>query len=222
MGTQNPPAPPMDAAVDESIRESFPASDSPAVHTDDEPPGNAQALWDAAATEKPLPPGSPAPAFSLPSSPSKTTSLSDFRGHPVVLVFYPADWSPVCGDQLALYTELQDEFARLGAQVLGISVDGPWCHAAFTAARKYSIPLLADFEPKGAVARSFGVYSDQLGTTERALFVMSPTIRVIESARDEERYQRAAERTNRALDELQKAREHLEQVRRRNATEPMP
>jgi alkyl hydroperoxide reductase subunit AhpC len=87
-------------------------------------------------------------------------------------VFYPADWSPVCGDQLALYTELQEEFARLGAQVLGISVDGPWCHAAFTTARNYSIPLLADFEPKGAVARSYGVYSDKTGTTERALFVI--------------------------------------------------
>jgi peroxiredoxin len=174
----------MDAEIDESIRESFPASDSPAVHPDDEPPGNAQALWraadgpragtthDASSPSKPLPPGTPAPAFSLPSSPSKMTPLSAFRGRPVVLVFYPADWSPVCGDQLALYTELQDEFSRLGAQMLGISVDGPWCHAAFTAARRYSIPLLADFEPKGAVARRYGVYSDSTGTSERALFVI--------------------------------------------------
>jgi peroxiredoxin len=181
---QKPPAPPLDEQVDESIRESFPASDSPAVHPDDEPPGNAQALWQTAAAAEsaahpagkptmiPLPPGTPAPAFSLPSSPSKSTALADYLGRPVVLVFYPADRSPVCGDQLALYTELQDEFTRLGAQVLGISVDGPWCHAAFTAARRYSIPLLADFEPKGAVARSYGVYAEQGGTSERALFVI--------------------------------------------------
>jgi peroxiredoxin len=116
--------------------------------------------------------GSIAPDFSLPSSPSTTATLAEHRGHPVILVFYPADWSPVCGDQLALYTELQEEFARFDAKMLGISVDGPWCHAAFIAARNYSIPLLADFEPKGAVARSYGVYSEQTGTTERALFVI--------------------------------------------------
>jgi peroxiredoxin len=121
---------------------------------------------------KALPPGTRAPGFSLPSSPTTSVALADFRGRPVVLVFYPADWSPVCGDQLALYTELQEEFTRLGAQVLGLSVDGPWCHAAFSAARGYSIPLLADFEPKGAVARSYGVYDERTGTAERALFVI--------------------------------------------------
>jgi peroxiredoxin len=121
---------------------------------------------------KPLAAGVTAPAFSLPNSPSTTAALADYRGHPVVLVFYPADWSPVCGDQLALYTELQDEFTRLSAKVLGISVDGPWCHGAFVQARKYSLTLLADFEPKGAVARSYGVYAQGLGTSERALFVI--------------------------------------------------
>lgn len=121
---------------------------------------------------KPLSAGVAAPAFSLPSSPSTKASLSDYRGNPVVLVFYPADWSPVCGDQLALYTELQDEFAKHKAKVLGISVDGSWCHAAFVEARKYAITLLADFEPKGAVARSYGVYGDGTGTSERALFVI--------------------------------------------------
>jgi peroxiredoxin len=119
-----------------------------------------------------LAPGIAAPAFSLPSSPSRNTALADYRGHPVVLVFYPADWSPVCGDQLALYTELHDEFARFDAQVLGISVDGPWCHQAFIEARKYSITLLADFEPKGAVARRYGAYAENTGTCERALFVI--------------------------------------------------
>jgi peroxiredoxin len=179
-----PTAEHLDAAVDESSRESFPASDSPAVHAEDAPPVNAQAQWRAATTpadggrganprpSAPLAPGAPAPPFSLPSSPSESAALAEHRGRPVVLVFYPADWSPVCGDQLALYTELQDEFARLGAQVLGISVDGPWCHAAFRSARKYAMPLLADFEPKGAVARSYGVYSESTGTAERALFVL--------------------------------------------------
>lgn len=121
---------------------------------------------------KPLAPGSLAPAFSLPSSPSTQVSLVDSLGSPVVLVFYPADWSPVCGDQLALYTELQEEFAAHRARVLGISVDGPWCHAAFAQARNYSVTLLADFEPKGAVARSYGAYSESTGTSERALFVI--------------------------------------------------
>lgn len=161
-----------EAAVDEAMRESFPASDPPAHHASDDAPANAQAMWDAAAAAKPLAAGVAAPAFSLPNSPTSMAALADYRGHPVVLVFYPADWSPVCGDQLALYTELQDEFSRLDARVLGVSVDGPWCHEAFRTTRNYSIPLLADFEPKGEVARSYGVYSDATGTTERALFVI--------------------------------------------------
>ncbi len=78
----------------------------------------------------------------------------------------------MCGDQLALYTELQDEFTRLDAKVLGISVDGPWCHEAFVQARRYSVTLLSDFEPKGAVARRYGVYAENAGTSERALFVI--------------------------------------------------
>lgn len=120
----------------------------------------------------PLAAGIEAPPFSLPISPAKTAALADYRGHAVVLVFYPADWSPVCGDQLALYTELEDEFARLDAKALGISVDGPWCHEAFVQARKYSVTLFSDFEPKGAVARSYGVYAERSGTSERALFVI--------------------------------------------------
>jgi peroxiredoxin len=120
----------------------------------------------------PLSAGTTAPPFTLPSSPHTAASLSDYLGQPVVLVFYPADWSPVCGDQLALYTELQEIFDAHQAKVLGISVDGPWCHAAFVEARKYSITLLADFEPKGAVARSYGAYAQDAGTSERALFVI--------------------------------------------------
>ncbi len=119
-----------------------------------------------------LKPGTPAPDFTLPSSPQHSVSLAEFRGRPVVLAFYPADWSPVCGDQMALYNEMLSEFSKQGAQLLGISVDGVWCHAAFTAERKLRFPLLADFEPKGAVARQYGVYREGDGTSERALFVI--------------------------------------------------
>ncbi len=119
-----------------------------------------------------LSPGTPAPEFALPSGPDQRVSLAAFRGQPVVLAFYPADWSPVCGDQMALYNEMVDEFAKMNAQLLGISVDGVWCHAAFSSDRKLHFPLLADFEPKGAVARQYGVYRDAEGITERALFVI--------------------------------------------------
>lgn len=121
---------------------------------------------------EPLPAGATAPDFTLPSSPGQQVSLANFRGRPVVLAFYPADWSPVCGDQLALYSELRDEFERLGAEVVGISVDGPWCHAAYAEARRLRLTLLADFEPKGEVSRSYGVYNRQEGTSGRALFVI--------------------------------------------------
>jgi len=121
---------------------------------------------------KPLPPGTPAPAFTLPAEPGRQVSLEEFRGRLVVLAFYPADWSPVCGDQMALYSALRDEWDRLGADVIGISVDGPWCHAAFGDARNLQLTLLADFEPKGAVSRAYGVYDHREGTSERALFVI--------------------------------------------------
>ncbi|MEO7455016.1 MAG: redoxin domain-containing protein [Gemmatimonadaceae bacterium] len=120
----------------------------------------------------PLAAGTPAPDFTLPVTADQTVSLSDFEGKAVILAFYPADWSPVCGDQMALYNEILPEFHKHHAELLGISVDGAWCHAAFAAARKLHFPLLADFEPKGAVARTYGVYREHEGTTERALFVI--------------------------------------------------
>ena len=83
-----------------------------------------------------LPVGTPAPDFTLGSAPGQTISLHDYRGRPVILAFYPADWSPVCGDQLTLYNEVLEEFARYGAQLLGVSVDGVWCHAEFAQRRK--------------------------------------------------------------------------------------
>ncbi len=116
--------------------------------------------------------GTQAPDFTLHSTPDQTISLSDFRGHPVVLAFYPADWSPVCGDQMALYNEMGDEFAAAHAQLLGISVDGAWCHLAFEQARKLHFPLLSDFEPKGEVSKRYGAYHDNIGESARALFVL--------------------------------------------------
>ena len=120
----------------------------------------------------PLPRGTPAPDFSLHSTPDQAVSVSEFRGRPVIIAFYPADWSPVCSDQMALYNELLGEFHQFGAELLGISVDGSWCHTAFAHERKIRFPLLSDFEPKGQVARMYGAYREDDGTTERALFVI--------------------------------------------------
>jgi peroxiredoxin len=117
-------------------------------------------------------PGTAAPDFELRAGPERTMSLANFRGRPLVMVFYPADWSPVCGDQMALYNQVLPEFQRLGAEIVGISVDGVWCHLAFAADRNLHFPLLADFEPKGEVARWYGVYDHEVGTSERALFVL--------------------------------------------------
>ena len=119
-----------------------------------------------------LSPGTPAPDFRLMAAPDREVSLRDFRGKPVILAFYPADWSPVCGDQMAIYNEILPEFQAFGAELLGISVDGAWCHAAFARDRKLRFPLLADFEPKGEVARRYVVYREGEGVSERALFVI--------------------------------------------------
>ena len=90
----------------------------------------------------------------------------------MILAFYPADWSPVCSDQLALYQAVLPEFQQFDAELLGISVDGVWCHGAFAQNRNLSFPLLADFEPKGDVARAYHVYRSRDGTSERALYVI--------------------------------------------------
>src|SRR6202050_4631898 len=118
--------------------------------------------------------GTRAPNFTLPATPDQKVSLSEFKGRNVVLVFYPADWSPVCGDQLALYNELMPEFSEFGAQIIGISVDGIWSHLAYSKDRKLHFPILADFEPKGAVAKMYGVYNEKNGEAQRALFVIDP------------------------------------------------
>lgn len=120
-----------------------------------------------------LPAGALAPDFTLHSTPDQTSCLSDFRGRRVVLAFYPSDWSTICSDQMSLYNEMLPEFQELGAELLGLSVDSAWCHAAFAQARKLHFALLADFEPKGAVARRYGAYRFADGTSERALFVIN-------------------------------------------------
>jgi peroxiredoxin len=118
-------------------------------------------------------PGDQAPDFKLHTlPPDQFISLSELRGRPVILAFYPADWSPVCGDQMVLYNELLPEFQRFNAVMLGVSVDGFWCHLAFARDRKLRFPLLSDFEPKGAVASEYGAYRRQDGFSERALFVI--------------------------------------------------
>jgi peroxiredoxin len=121
---------------------------------------------------KPLSAGTTAPDFELKSTPDQSVCLHDFRGKNVVLVFYPADWSPVCSDQLALYQQLLPEFNRLDAEILAISVDSVWSHLAFAKDRNLHFPLLSDFNPRGAVASAYGVFDEKIGESGRALFVI--------------------------------------------------
>jgi peroxiredoxin len=119
-------------------------------------------------------PGSPAPDFSLPDQDGHRVSLSDFRGQNVVLVFYPADFSRVCTDQLSVYQEVLPQLEEAGAHLLGISVDGAFCHKAFQEHQGLTIPLLADFHPKGEVAKAYGVWSEDHGVAGRALVMVGP------------------------------------------------
>jgi peroxiredoxin len=116
--------------------------------------------------------GAAAPDFELKSTPDQSVQLADFRGRSVILAFYPADWSPVCTDQMALYNEILPEFERFDASLLGISIDHAWCHTAFAQSRNLHFPLLSDFHPKGDVAQAYGVYNSDIGMSERALFVI--------------------------------------------------
>lgn len=116
--------------------------------------------------------GTPAPEFELHATPDQKLKLSDLRGKRVILAFYPADWSPVCGDQMALYNEMLKIFRKHRAEVVGVSVDSKWCHMAFEQDRKLHFPLLADFEPKGKVSKKYGAYNDADGQSKRALYVI--------------------------------------------------
>jgi peroxiredoxin len=113
-----------------------------------------------------------APGFELYSSPDQKLRLNDLRGKKVILAFYPADWSPVCGNQMNLYNEMEKYFARHNAQLAGISVDSRWCHAAFSEQNNFNFPLLADFEPKGAVSKLYEAYDEKTGECRRALYVL--------------------------------------------------
>lgn len=113
-----------------------------------------------------------APDFTLHVTADQSLSLNELKGKPVILAFYPADWSSVCGDQLALLNAVLPEFRKFKAELLAISVDGVWCHNAFAAHRNLHFPLLSDFEPKGAVAKQYGAYREKDGYCERALFVI--------------------------------------------------
>jgi peroxiredoxin len=119
-------------------------------------------------------PGSPAPDFTLPDQDGNKVSLADFRGRTVVLVFYPADFSPVCTDQLSIYQEVLPQLNEHGVTLLGISVDGAFCHKAFREHMNATIPLLADFHPKGEVAKAYGVWSEQHGVASRSLVMVDP------------------------------------------------
>jgi len=116
--------------------------------------------------------GTKAPDFELHSTPDQTLKLSELRGKKVVLVFYPADWSPVCSDELSIYNEMARFFSKHNAQVVGISVDSKWCHMAFSANHKFHFPVLADFEPKGFVSKLYEVYDEKEGESLRALYVL--------------------------------------------------
>ena len=125
-----------------------------------------------AAENEGLPIGSPAPDFTLPDAQGQPVSLSDFRGKHVVLVFYPLDWSPACSDQLSLYQAEMSEFEKHNAQVVAVSVDSLYSHGAWSAVRGITFPLLADFHPKGEVARRYQVLRATDGFSERALYIL--------------------------------------------------
>jgi peroxiredoxin len=119
-------------------------------------------------------PGAPAPDFTLPDQDGNQVSLRDLRGQTSVLVFYPLDFSPVCTDQLNVYQEVLPELEAAGAKLYGISVDSAFCHKAFRRHLGIDIPLLADFEPKGEVARKYGLYLEDRGHNARALVMIGP------------------------------------------------
>jgi peroxiredoxin len=122
-----------------------------------------------------LPAGTVAPAFKLKSTPDQYVALSEFKGKTLILAFYPADWSPVCSDELGLYNELLPEFKKHQAELIGISCDGIWSHIAFKEQKKLHMILLSDFQPHGKVSKEYGVYRSKEGVSERALFLIDGT-----------------------------------------------
>ena len=159
-----------------------------------------------------LAPGAKAPKFKLRVAPDQYLTLGELTGKPIILAFYPADWSPVCGDQMALYNEVLPEFRRLGAELVGISVDGVWCHDAFAKDRRLHFPLLSDFEPKGAVAKQYGAYREGEGVCERAVFVIDRKGAIFWSHLSPVAVNPGADGILDALDTLPRAEDHDEQA----------
>ncbi len=153
-----------------------------------------------------LKPGKIAPHFTLPASDGSRISLKKYFGRPIILVFYPADWSGVCGSQLALYNQVLPEFQKFDAQILAVSVDGPNSHAEYAKQKGFKFPLLSDFEPKGEVAKKYGVYHTKGGVTERALFVITPDGRIAWSYKSPMGVNPGADGILKALTALQKAK----------------
>lgn len=122
--------------------------------------------------KEPLQTGAKAPDFSLKNTPDQEVTLTDFLGNPVVLVFYPADFSPICSDEVSLFNEFLPDFKKFNTQVLGISVDNVWSHLAFARERDIHFPLLADFNPKGGAAKKYNAYREEEGYIDRALYVI--------------------------------------------------
>lgn len=116
--------------------------------------------------------GEQAPDFTLRNQDGEKVSLSDYRGRKVLLIFYPGDFSPVCGDQLSIYQEVKPEIAEKGVELVGISVDSFFAHKAFQEKLGIDTPLLSDFEPKGEVARAYGSYFEKLGFAHRTLVLV--------------------------------------------------
>lgn len=148
--------------------------------------------------------GVQAPSFELQATPDQTIKLTHFKGKNVILAFYPADWSPVCSDQMALYNEMLKFFNKKDAQILGVSVDSTWCHQAFSKDRNLHFPLLADFEPKGQVSKAYGVYDEKTGQSKRALFVIDKDGKIAWSYLSPTAVNPGADGILDALDELQK------------------
>jgi peroxiredoxin len=159
-------------------------------------------------SQQPLRAGTPAPDFTLKSTPDQTVSLHEFRGRPVILTFYPADFSEVCSDQMSLYSQIMPEFSKYNAEILGISVDGPWAHKAFREQRHIKFFLLSDFEPKGEVGRAYGVYNAKTGEEKRALFVIDEDGMIRWSYLSPSGVNPGADGILNALEEMQKQEEH--------------
>jgi peroxiredoxin len=119
-------------------------------------------------------PGSPAPAFRLSGEDGEPVTNETLKGQTAVFVFYPFAFSPVCTDQFQVYEEVLDQFEEQGARLYGVSCDASWSQKAFKAQLGISIPMLSDFEPKGAASKAFGAYFEPGGFSNRAIVILDP------------------------------------------------